>query len=141
MRAAMPLIEQADAEICLSCFLPWLAEGLHRAGEIEEGLRVIRRAHEMASERFYDAERLRIEGQLLSGRDPAGARRCLARALEACRKTGMKSIELRVALTLHDFEIAQGAKVDPQELFGHLLPWIAGEVPSEEMRRATSLLR
>ena len=141
MRQAMPLIEQTDAGICLSCFLPWLAEGLWRAGEVEEGLKVIERAHNLASERFYDAERLRIEGELRSGLDPAGARRCFDNALKISSRAGMKSIELRAGLALYDFERGRGQRVDPQELFGHLSPWICGEMEGEETRRAKLLLR
>ena len=60
IKQGMPLIEDTDAGICLGCFLPWLAEGLGHAGEIEEGLRVIRNAQETATDHFYDAERLRL---------------------------------------------------------------------------------
>jgi class 3 adenylate cyclase/tetratricopeptide (TPR) repeat protein/anti-anti-sigma regulatory factor len=140
MRRGMPLIEDTDAEICLSCFLPWLAEGLARLGEIEEGLKVIRKSHESASERFYDAERLRIEGELRARHDRDGAKRCFQGAIETSRKGGMKNFELRAALALCKFQVSQGEKIDPQELLGHLLPWINRETPSDEMRCAKKLL-
>jgi len=140
MTQGMPLIEDTDAGICLGCFLPWLAEGLGHAGEIEEGLKVIRNAEETATDHFYDAERLRIEGQLRTPIDRDEARRCFQAAIDASRKASMKSLELRAALALHDFQLSQDEKVDIGGLFGHLRPWIEGEVQNAEMRRARKLL-
>jgi class 3 adenylate cyclase/tetratricopeptide (TPR) repeat protein len=140
MKQGMPLIEDTDAEICLSCFLPWLAEGLGRVGEIDEGLEIIRSAHESAQEHFYDAERLRVEGELRAKIDPDGAGRCFESAIETSRKTGMKSLELRAALALHDFRLSRNERSDPRDLLGHLLPWIERETQNAEMRRARTLL-
>ena len=140
MKQSMPLIEDTDAEICLGCFLPWLAEGLGRAGEIKEGLKVLRRAQASATDHFYDAERLRIEGQLRTNIDGDEARRCFQAAIDVSRKASMKSLELRAALALHDFQLSQDEKVDLRALFGHLQPWIEGEAQNAEMRRARELL-
>jgi tetratricopeptide (TPR) repeat protein len=140
MTQGMPLIEDTDAGICLGCFLPWLAEGLGHAGEIEEGLKVIRNARETATDHFYDAERLRIEGELRTNIDGEEARRCFQAAIDVSRKASMKSLELRAALALHDFQLSQDEKVDSRVLFGHLQPWIEGEDQNAEMRRARELL-
>ena len=140
IKQGMPLIEDTDAGICLGCFLPWLAEGLGYAGEIEEGLKVIRNAQETATDHFYDAERLRIEGQLRTHIDRDGARRCFQAAIDASQKASMKSLELRAALALHDFQLSQDEKVDIGGLFGHLRPWIEGEIANAEIRRARKLL-
>ena len=120
--------------------MPWLAEGLGHAGEIEEGLRVIRNAQETATDHFYDAERLRIEGQLRTHIDRDGARRCFQAAIDASQKASMKSLELRAALALHDFQLSQDEKVDIGGLFGHLRPWIEAEITNAEIRRARELL-
>jgi tetratricopeptide (TPR) repeat protein len=140
MKRAFSLIEDAHAGICLSCFLPWLAEGLGRMGEVEEALRVIEKAHECSTEHFYDAERLRIEGELSAGLDRERARDCFRRAIEASRKAGMKSFELRALLAMRTFQINQGEAVDPVDFFGHLLPWIERETQSLEARLARRLL-
>jgi hypothetical protein len=52
----------------------------------------------------------------------------------------MKSLELRAALALHDFQLSQDEKVDIGGLFGHLRPWIEGEIANAEIRRARKLL-
>ena len=118
MTQGMPLIEDTDAGICLGCFLPWLAEGLGHAGEIEEGLKVIRNAQETATDHFYDAERLRIEGELRTNIDGDEARRCFQAAIDVSRKASMKSLELRAALALHDFQLSQDEKVDSEASSG-----------------------
>jgi hypothetical protein len=100
MKQGMPLIQDTDAEICLGCFLPWLSEGLCCAGEIDEGLKVIRRARASATDHFYDAERLRIEGELRASIDGDEARRPGGDRREPT--AAMKSLELRAALALHD---------------------------------------
>lgn len=140
MKQALPLIEDVDAGICLSCFLPWLAEGLGRVGEVDEALRVIERAHECATEHFYDAERLRIEGELWASSDHDRARSCFQGAIETSRRAGMRSLELRAALALRAFQLNQGEEVDSLQLFGHLLPWIERETQSIETRSAKRVL-
>lgn len=109
-------------------------------GEVEEALRVIEKAHECSTEHFYDAERLRIEGELSAGLDRERARDCFRRAIEASRKAGMKSFELRALLAMRTFQINQGEAVDPVDFFGHLLPWIERETQSLEARLARRLL-
>jgi len=140
MKRAFLLIEDAHAGICLSCFLPWLAEGLGRMGEVEEALRVIEKAHECSTEHFYDAERLRIEGELSAGIDPDRARDCFRRAIEASSKAGMTSFELRALLAQRTFQLNRGEAVDPVKLFEHHLPWIERETQSLEARLARRLL-
>jgi class 3 adenylate cyclase/tetratricopeptide (TPR) repeat protein len=140
MKRAFTLIEDAHAGICLSCFLPWLAEGLGRMGEVEEALRVIEKAHECTTEHFYDAERLRIEGELCAGVDPERARDCFRRAIETSSKSGMTSFELRALLALRTFQINRGELADPIGIFGHLLPWIERETQSLEGRLARRLM-
>ena len=57
-------VRAPEADICLSCFLPWLAEVHLLVGNVDEGLATMREAHELAEETFYAAERLRVEGDL-----------------------------------------------------------------------------
>jgi hypothetical protein len=52
----------------------------------------------------------------------------------------MKSLELRATLALHDFQLSQDEQVDLEGLFGHLRPWIEGEIANAEIRRARKLL-
>src|SRR4029078_8025910 len=53
-----------EAELCLSCFLPWLAEMHLLVGNIDEGLATMREAHEVAEETFYADHALRVGGSV-----------------------------------------------------------------------------
>ena len=57
-------VRAPEADICLSCFLPWLAEVHLLVGNVDEGLATMREAHELAEETFYAAERWRVEADL-----------------------------------------------------------------------------
>ena len=89
-----------EADICLSCFLPWLAEVHLLVGNVDEELATMREAHELAEETFYDAERLRVEADLRATIDLAGAAACYARALETARHQGSIAFELRTTLSM-----------------------------------------
>ena len=93
-------VRAPEADVCLSCFLPWLAEVYLRVGNVDEGLATIREAHELAVETFYDAERLRVEGDLRAAIDLADAAACYARALETARHQGSIAFELRTTLSM-----------------------------------------
>ena len=55
----------------------------------------------MATERFATADRLRLHGELLAGRDTAAAERLLREAMATAREQQSLSMELRSALSLH----------------------------------------
>jgi hypothetical protein len=93
-------VRAPEADICLSCFLPWLAEVHLMAGRIDQGHATMREAHELAEETFYAAERLRLEGDLRSAIDPSGAATCYARSLKTARLQGSVAFELRTMLSM-----------------------------------------
>ena len=68
MRHGLAAHEATGAKVVFPHFLSLLAEALGKAGEEEEGLRLIEEALTMASrnsERYYQAELLRIKGELI----------------------------------------------------------------------------
>jgi len=93
-------VRAPEADICLSCFLPWLAEVHLLVGNVDEGLATMREAHELAEETFYAAERWRVEGDLRAAIDPSGAAACYARSLEVARRQGSVAFELRTTLSM-----------------------------------------
>ena len=93
-------VRAPEADICLSCFLPWLAEIHFLVGNTDEGLAAMREAHELAVETFYAAERWRLEGDLRSASDPSGAAACYERARKTARAQGSIAFELRTTLSM-----------------------------------------
>ena len=95
MKRGITQVRAPGADVCLSCFLPWIADVHLRLGNIDEGLATMREAHELAEETFYGAERWRLEGDLRSATDRSGAATCYARSLETARHQGSLAFELR----------------------------------------------
>ncbi len=85
-------------------WLSYLIEAQLLAGQIPEGLATVREAQTMSEVQldvFYDAEILRLEGELLRASGDAGAAEsAFLRALEVARERGAHAFELRAATSL-----------------------------------------
>ena len=84
-----------------------LAEAHLAAGQVDEGLRVLKEAEDYHSgERYYEAELHRMRGELHLARADGSAaaasegRRCFEQALQLAHAQGAKSLELRAAMSL-----------------------------------------
>jgi tetratricopeptide (TPR) repeat protein len=107
-----------EADICLSCFLPWLAEVDLVVGTVDafdHGLATMDEADELAKETFYAAERLRVRGELHAAKAASKAKAeaeeaakeereiakdCYTRALKIARDQKSKAFELRTTLSM-----------------------------------------
>jgi hypothetical protein len=107
-----------EADICLSCFLPWLAEVDLLVGTVnafDHGLATMDEADELAEEMFYAAERLRVRGDLHAAKAASKAKAeaeeaakeerdvakdCYKRALKIARDQKSKAFELRTTLSM-----------------------------------------
>ena len=127
-------VRAPEADVCLSCFLPWLAEMHLLVGNIDEGLATMREAHELAEETFYAAERLRVEGDLRAAVDRAGATACYARALETARHQGSIAFELRTTLSMCKNRLCDVQDLQP------LLTRIVGTIEDHDLREARKML-
>jgi len=86
-----------------TAFTPCVARVYAAAGHADRALRELESALafvEVSDERAWSSELHRLRGELLADREPAEARRALARALEISRQQGARSFELRAELTL-----------------------------------------
>jgi predicted ATPase/class 3 adenylate cyclase len=106
-------VRAPEADICLSCFLPWLAEVHLLVGNVDEGLAAMREAHELAEETFYAAERWRLEGDIRAAIDPSGASACYARSLETARLQGSLAFELRTTLSMCNINLCGARELRP----------------------------
>src|SRR5262249_56590285 len=97
-----------------------LAEACGRAGQVEEGLRVLEEAPEglqTAEDHFYEAEVYRLKGVLLLARSAeqhAEAETCFRQALDIARHRQAKALELRAAMRLSRLWQHQGKHSQPQ---------------------------
>jgi len=127
-------VRAPEADICLSCFLPWLAEVHLLVGNVDEGLATMREAHEFAEETFYAAERWRLEGDLRSVTDPSGAAACYARSIEAARLQGSVAFELRTTLSMCKNNLCGVHELRP------LLERMVGTSEDHDLREAHMML-
>ena len=96
--------EETGAQFFMPHALTLIAD-VHRAiGQFREGLAFIDEANSCAERgkiRFYDAETLRVKGDLLAGMgDADNAKRCYQRALAVADAQGAESLRRRTETSL-----------------------------------------
>jgi predicted ATPase len=102
------------ASLCRTSHFALLAEVYGKAGQVEEGLRIVAEGLAMVDttgERVYEAELYRLKGELLLQRAPSDApqaERCFRKALAIARRRQAKSWELRAAVSLSRLWQRQG---------------------------------
>jgi class 3 adenylate cyclase/tetratricopeptide (TPR) repeat protein len=107
MSQGIEKVRGPEADICVSCFLPWLAEVYLGVGKLDEGFMIMREADEFAQEKFYEAERWRVKGDLHAAKDELDtAMHCYEQALKIARdekhdgKNEAKAFELRTMISI-----------------------------------------
>jgi len=127
-------------------YLALLAEAFGKAGRIDEGLaeltEALARAHQ-TGECYYEAELLRIKGELLLSQTTPGveeAERCFREAIEVARRRRSKSLELRAAMSLSRLWQQQGKKDDARKLLGDIYGWFTEGFETADLKAAKALL-
>jgi predicted ATPase len=132
--------------VWLPRFLGMLASAYHRAGEAKEGLHVIRdalSAIETTSEREYEAEVLRIKGELLLiGNPPNGAeaQASFLEAIDVARHQNAKIWELRAATSLARLFRDTGRSAEAHDVLARAYGWFAEGLDVPDLKDARTLL-
>ena len=122
IRQGMAAHRATGADLTLLLPLTWLIEAYGTGGQPAEGLRVLSEAVAAAhnfGERWYEAERHRLKGDLLlalSADHQAEAEACLQEALAVARRQQAKSWELRAAMSLGRLWQQQGKRTEARQL-------------------------
>jgi hypothetical protein len=123
-----------------------LAESLRAVGHPRDALAAADTALALADQQqspFWNAELLRLKGELLRELDPeAGdaAEPWLRRALDAARARNARSFALRAAISLHDLLRARGADDEGLALVRSTRDGFADGTDTHDLRRAAALL-
>jgi predicted ATPase len=120
-----------------------LAEVCEWTGQTEEGLRAINEALVAPGERFTEAERHRLKGQLLlrqAAADEAEAEACFHQALDIARRQQAKSWELRAAMSLSRLWQRQGRRTEARELLAPIYGWFTEGFDIADLQEAKALL-
>jgi predicted ATPase len=96
---------------------------------------------EQLEDAFYDAELLRLKGELRTRSDEAEAESLFLRALEVTRNQGCRWFELRVATNLARLWHRQARDDDACELLRPIYDWFSQGFDRPDLRDANALLQ
>jgi adenylate cyclase len=141
--------QATGAEAFRSYYLSLLADGLRRAGDIDLGLTVIEEAQgaiTRSGERWWEADLLRIRGELIETRERAGpagsesSEESFARAIDLARHQGAKSLELRATLNLAHVWRRRGRAAEAREAIASIYEWFTEGFETGDLREARAFL-
>jgi predicted ATPase len=147
MRQGLADLRAMGARMRQPYYLALLAEAYGKAGQAEEGLRVLAEALatvEETDERFYEAELHRLKGELLLLlQDEAGdasPEACFHQAIAVARRQGATSLELRAAMSLSRLWQRQGKKEKARQLLAEIYNWFSEGFDTADLKEAKALL-
>jgi DNA-binding SARP family transcriptional activator/predicted ATPase len=156
MRDALAALETLGNRKNLSYFLGLLADAHGRAGRAEDGLEVLDTALVFvrdSGEQFYEAELLRLKGELLLAAHDAeqgaggggnallsAAEASLRCAIDVARRQNARSWELRSALSLGRFLQAQGRAREARPLLAEIYGQFTEGFDTCDLQEARAML-
>jgi predicted ATPase len=165
IRQGLAALRATGAEAVRPYLLTLLAEVYGRRGQAEEGLRVLAKALEAehkGGERYYEAERHRLKGELVlqsAVRSPQSeipntqhltpstqaeveqeAEGCFQKAIEIARKQQAKSLELRAAVSLARLWQQRGKQQSARNMLSEIYHWFTEGFDTKDLQEAKALL-
>jgi predicted ATPase len=146
MREGLAAWEAMGLELYRTYQLVLLAEVYGKAGQADEGLRVLgqaRAAVHNTEGRFYEAEWSRLQGELTLARaagQQAEAEACFQHALAIARRQQAKAWELRAAMSLARLWQQQGKRAEARELLAPIYGWFTEGFDTADLQEAKALL-
>jgi predicted ATPase len=146
LRQGIAAWRATGAALQLPYYLALLGEAYGKAGQADEGLRVLTEALtavHTTGERQHEAELHRLKGALLLAQDDADAQeaeRCFHQALDVARRQQAKSLELRAAMSLARLWQQQGKRTKAYELLAPIYGWFTEGFDTTDLQEAKALL-
>jgi len=134
------------AELQRPYYLALLAEAYGKAGQADEGLRVLAEALTAVyttGERQHEAEIYRLKGELLLKQDVPDeqeAESCLRQAVDVAHQQQAKSFELRAAMSLSRLWQQQGKHAEARQLLEPIYGWFTEGFDTIDLQEARALL-
>jgi predicted ATPase len=128
-------------------FLALLAEALVEAGRAGEGLEALDEAMQVArqsSERYYEAELLRLRGELLLKPEAVSlseAEACFQQAVGLARDQNAKSFELRAMMSLCRLWRRQGKREEARATLAEIYGWFTEGFDTADLKEAREFLK
>jgi DNA-binding SARP family transcriptional activator/predicted ATPase len=125
-------------------FLAMVIEAYSRAGQAEEGLKLLPEALdavEKNNERYYEAELHRLKGELLLIQgDEIKSEISFHKAFEVARRQQAKSWELRTAMSLSRLWQRQGKREEARKLLAETYDWFTEGFDTPDLKEAKAFL-
>ena len=147
IRQGLAAHQTTEAELYRPYFLALLAAACREGGQVEEGLCALHEAFAAADkngERWWEAERHRLKGELLfqDGKEHkwSEAEECFRQALGVARRQQAKSLELRAAMSLARLRQQQGKRQEAHDLLAPIYHWFTEGFDTADLQEARALL-
>ena len=146
LRQGIAAWQATGAALQLPYYLALLVEAYGKAGQAEEGLRVLAEALTAVhntGERQHEAELHRLKGALLlaqDGTDAQEAECCFRQAMEVACQQQAKSLELRAALSLSRLWQQHGKRAEAHALLAPVYGWFTEGFDTADLQEAKALL-
>jgi predicted ATPase len=146
MRQGIAAWRVTGAELQRPYYLALLAEAHGKAGQANEGLRVLAEALtavHTTGERQHEAELYRLKGELLLRQDVPDAQEaesCFCQAVDVARQQQAKSFELRAAMSLSRLWQPQGKRAEARQLLEPIYGWFTEGFDTADLQEAKTLL-
>jgi TOMM system kinase/cyclase fusion protein len=146
LRQGIAAWRATGAALQLPYYLALLVEAYGKAGQAEEGLRVLAEALaavHTTGERQHEAELHRLKGALLLAQDGADAQeaeRCFRQAMDVACQQQAKSLELRAATSLSRLWQQQGNCAEAHKLLAPIYGWFTEGFDTADLQEAKALL-
>jgi predicted ATPase len=146
MRQGLAAYLATGAETEWPYLLSFLAETYEKAGQTEEGLRVLGEALTAAHKHelhLWEAELYRLKGVLLLRQavpDGQGAESAWRQSLDVAHRQEAKALELRAAVSLTRLWQRQGKRDEARELLAPIYGWFTEGFDTADLQEAKALL-
>jgi predicted ATPase len=123
------------------------AEALLQDGQLEQAIKqvkIIEDFIEETGERFYQAETLRVKGEMLLIQSPDNAKNaetCFKQAIQVAKHQEAKTLELRAAMSLAHLWQVQGRAGDAHKMLAEVYDWFTEGFDTPDLKDAYVLLQ
>jgi len=146
MQHGLANLRATGAELRRPYYLGFLAEAYSKAGQIDQGLKLLDEALtvvEERGERWWEAELFRLKGELMihiSELNQADSEGCFRRAVEIARNQSVKSLELRAVISLSRLLQKQGKNDEAHKILKGIYGWFKEGFDTADLKEAKLLL-
>jgi hypothetical protein len=126
-----------------SLSLTWLAEAYAELDQPDEERRCLAEAArvvETNEERVFEAELLRVRGDLLKAADQSGAEQHYRLAIAVAGRQSAKLFQLRASASLARLWRDQGKRAEARDLLGPIYDWFTEGFDAPDLKDAKALL-